>query len=425
LSGLPFLCGWGVCIRTGAGAPLAAKEQRQKKYRTSEKKGYEIMRIAILTGGGDVPGLNPAIKAVVRGAEAQGWDVVGFRKGWAGPLNVNPEDKAGADIWCMPLNGQVVRTIDRSGGTILHTSRTNPAKLSKKDAPFFLHNRFKGANEKVDCTDHVLRVLDKLRIDALVPIGGDDTLSFAARLHQEGFKVVSIPKTMDNDVFGTDYCLGFSTAVTRSVMCINGMRTSCGSHERLGVIEVFGRYSGETALISGYLADADRVLLAEVPFNVERLGDFLKADRALNGSHYAMLVVSEGATFEGGNMALSGEADAFGHQKLGGIGQQVGEALKKHTGIEVLVQSLGYIMRAGEPDPLDKMVALNFGTMAVQHLARGETGRMMSIQEGRYTTVESDMPIKGKRNVDVDAFYDKAAYKVRIDNLVGKPMFLY
>ena len=383
------------------------------------------MRIGVLTGGGDVPGLNPAIKAIVRGAQALGWEVVGLRRGWAGLLNINPADAQSAKDWMLPLDANRVRAIDRTGGTILHTSRTNPAKIAKKDAPAFLSDRFKDVSGPVDCTDHVLKVLAHLGIDALIPIGGDDTLSFAARLHQEGFKIVSIPKTMDNDVFGTDYCLGFSTAISRSVECINGMRTSCGSHERIGVIEVFGRYSGETALISGYLADADRVLIAEVPFDVKKLGDFLKADRGLSSSRYSMLVVSEGAIIQGGSMALSGEADAFGHQKLGGIGGQVGEAIKKHTGVDVLIQSLGYIMRSGEPDPLDKMVALNFGTMAVQHLARGQTGRMMAIQEGCYTTVESDTCIKGKRHVDVDAFYDKDNYRVRIKDVLKKPMFLY
>lgn len=384
------------------------------------------MRIGVLTGGGDVPGLNPAIQAITRQANARGWQVVGFRRGWAGPLNLNPDDlEASAAEWTMPLNRQTVRGIDRTGGTVLHTSRTNPARVRPADLPSFLAGRYDTSKGPVDCTDHVLRVMEAMQIDALVPIGGDDTLSYAARLHQEGFRVNSIPKTMDNDVYGTDYCIGFSTAVTRSVDAINALRTPTGSHERIAVVELFGRNSGETALISGYLADADRVLIAEVPFDVAQLADRLMGDRADNPSRYAMAVISEGARMQGGGVIEGGEADAYGHRKLGGIGDMVGEEIKRITGVGIISQRLAYLMRAGAPDALDTMVAKAYGTMAVQLLDEGRHGLMMAIRDGNYTQVPADTCIKGERRVDVDAFYDTQEYRPRIQNVSGKPMFLY
>ena len=384
------------------------------------------MRIGVLTGGGDVPGLNPAIQAITRQANARGWEVVGFKRGWAGPLNLNPDDLAASAMeWTVPLNRQSVRGIDRTGGTILHTSRTNPSRVKAGDLPSFLDGKYDTSKGTVDCTDHVLRAMEALKIDALVPIGGDDTLSYAARLHTEGFRVNSVPKTMDNDVFGTDYCIGFSTAVTRSVDAINALRTPTGSHERIAVIELFGRYSGETALISGYLADADRVLIAEVPFDVERLAERLMSDRSDNPSGYAMAVVSEGARMEGGRLIEGGEADAYGHRKLGGIGEFVGEEIKRLTGTGIISQSLAYMMRAGAPDALDTMVAKAYGTMAVQLLDEGRHGLMMAIRDGSYTQVPGDTCIKGKRRVDVAAFYDEQEYRPRIQAVSGKPMFLY
>jgi ATP-dependent phosphofructokinase / diphosphate-dependent phosphofructokinase len=383
------------------------------------------MRIGILTGGGDVPGLNPCIKAATHRAVALGWEVVGFRRGWAGPLNYNPDDKAGSEHLLMPLDRQRVRTINRTGGTVLHTSRTKPSKVNKEDVPAFIKDAVENDDGTFDCTAHVLRVMESVGIDALLPIGGDDTLSYGARLYQEGMKTMSIPKTMDNDVFGTDYCIGFSTAVTRSVDAITGLRTSTGSHERIAVVELFGRNSGETALMSGTLADVDRVLIAEVPFDVTRVAEQLVADRAANPSNYSMVCVSEGAQMQGGEIIERGEADAYGHRKLGGVGQMLGEEIKRITGVNIISQTLGYIMRSGAPDALDQMVARSYGTMAVQLLAEGEHGRMMALREGKYTTVPGDTCIQGEKRVDIEEFYDIETYRPRVDKVLGKPMFMY
>jgi 6-phosphofructokinase 1 len=383
------------------------------------------MRVGVLTGGGDVPGLNSCIKAIVRRSYELGWEVLGFRRGWAGPLHVNPQDPRSEGDCLLKLNPGLVRTIDRTGGTILHTSRTNPGKVKEKEIPVFLQGRFEAKNGLVDCTPHVLEVLAQLKVDALIPIGGDDTLSYAARLAKEGVAVISVPKTMDNDVFGTDYCIGFSTAVARSVDFITALRTSAGSHERIAVVELFGRNSGETALIAGYLADADRVLIAEVPFIAERVAELLVKDRAANPSNYAMLVVSEGAQISGGGTVERGVADAYGHKKLGGIGEMVGAEITRLTGIGIISQSLAYLMRSGPPDSLDRMVATSYGIMAVQLLAKKQSGLMTAIRDGKYTTVPADTPIKGKRRVDVAALYDVQAYRPRIAEIENKPMFLY
>ena len=386
------------------------------------------MRIGILTGGGDVPGLNPCIKAVVRRAEEFGWEVVGFRCGWAGPLNFNPDDDAQSrQDWLMQLGPNAVRGIDRTGGTILHSSRTNPANVRAKDMPDFLKSAYPAPADDsgVDCTPHVLRVFEHLGIDALIPIGGDDTLSYGARLHTEGFKVMSIPKTMDNDVYGTDYCIGFSTAVSRSVELINALRTPTGSHERIGVIELFGRNSGETALISGYLADAHRVLISEVPFDSTRVAELIAKDRRDNPAKYAMLVVSEGAIRLGGDVVETGETDAYGHRKLGGIGEMISADIKRITGIGTINQSLAYLMRAGAPDALDLMVANSYGTMAVQQLYEGKSGLMMALYDGKYITVPGDKCIQGEKRVDITALYDTEAYRPRIATVKGKPMFMY
>jgi len=384
------------------------------------------MRIGILTGGGDVPGLNPCIKAVTRRAAELGWEVVGFRRGWAGPLNVDPDDPESLEKWTLPLTPNAVRTIDRTGGTILHTSRTKPSKVKPADLPERLQGKLQpGKDGTVDCTAPILAALEKMKIDVLIPIGGDDTLSYGARLHQEGMKVMSIPKTMDNDVYGTDYCIGFSTAVSRSVEHIHALRTSTGSHERIAVIELFGRNSGETALIAGYLADVDRVLIAEEPFDVQHLSELAAKDRADNPANYSMVVVSEGAQMLGGEIMERGEADAYGHRKLGGIGQVLGEEIKQRTGINIISQSLGYMMRAGAPDALDVMVAKSYGTMAVQLIEEGKSGLMMALRDGNYTAMPGDICIKGERRVDVAAFYDKENYRPRITRVSGLPMFLY
>ncbi|MBV9571987.1 MAG: ATP-dependent 6-phosphofructokinase [Alphaproteobacteria bacterium] len=384
------------------------------------------MRIGILTGGGDVPGLNPCIKAVTRAALQRGWEVTGFRRGWAGPLSYNPDDPQGSQAQILPLDAERVRTIDRSGGTILHTSRTNPGRVKAKDLPQFLIGKFQpGETGTIDCTPHVLRVFESLKIGAMFAIGGDDTLSYAAHLHRQGMKMMSLPKTMDNDVFGTDYCMGFSTAVSRSAMMLEALRTPAGSHERIAVVELFGRNSGETALISGYIADADRTLISEVPIDIDRLAALVVKDRAANPSNYAIVAVSEGAQLASGETIESGPEDAYGHRKLGGIGELIGEQLEKRTGIGILNQKLSYLMRAGPPDALDRMVAFNYGTMAVQLLDEGQSGLMMAIQSGNYTTVPGDTCIQGKRRVDVAALYDTEAYRARIDTIRGKPFFLY
>lgn len=387
-----------------------------------------LKTIGILTGGGDVPGLNPCIKAVVDRAVDDGMEVIGFRRGWAGPLNVNPSDPSEDWRWVMRLNKAVVRKIDRSGGTFLHTSRTRPSHVKAGDVPAFLRDEFNNPDPQtgvIDMTPHMLRVMQHLKIDGLVAIGGDDTLSYAARLHQEGFPVVAIPKTMDNDVFGTDFCIGFSTAVTRSVDAINALRTTAGSHERICVVELFGRNSGETSLFAAYLADVDRALISEVPFDMDRLVRFLVDDRSKNPSNYAIMTISEGAHPIGGNILESGDTDAYGHKKLGGIGYLVAQDIKQRTGINIIYQQLAYIMRSGTPDSLDRMVAVSYGNLALDQIAMGNTGRMVALQQAVYTTVPLDMVITAKKRVDVTALYDEKNYRPKVRETLGKPMFLY
>lgn len=379
--------------------------------------------IAILTGGGDVPGLNPCIKQLVVRATELGMKVLGIRKGWEGLLELGADQDASAYI--QPLDPAGVRTIDRSGGTILHTSRTNPGAVKYMDAPGFLKEKYTDKAKKLDFTAHVLKNISHLGIDALIPIGGDDTLSYALRLHHEGVPVVAIPKTMDNDVTGTDYCIGFSTAVTRSVGFIHALRTSSGSHERIAVVELFGRYCGETSLISGYLAGADRTVISEVPFDIRRLAAFLEQDRSRNPSCYAMMTISEGAVIQGGEMVLSGEADAFGHRKLGGIGAVTAEAIKKLTGIGIIFQPLFYLMRSGAPDSLDLMVAFNYASQAIDLIHEGKTGRMTALRNGCYAAVDVSVVTGGAKRVDVEALYDAENYRPNIQNVGGKPMFLY
>ncbi len=380
------------------------------------------MRIGILTGGGDVPGLNACIKAVVDRAGQEGHEVVGLRRGWAALVDIDPDDPASADGYVQPLRPAEVRTIDRTGGTMLHTSRTNPSNVMQP--PAFLADTVEGAPPH-DLTRHALRVIDHLGIDVLIPIGGDDTLSYGLRLHDEGVPVIAIPKTMDNDVHGTDYCIGFSTAVTRSVQFIHQLRTSTGSHERLAVVELFGRYSGETSLIAAYLASVDRALISEVPFDIEKLAGLLMDDRGQNPSNYAMVTVSEGATMLEGDLHVSGEADAYGHRKLGGIGGRVGEALKEITGVPIISQTLGYLMRSGSPDSLDLMVAINFAVMAADLAVQGARGRMVALRAGTYTDVPISATREGVKRVDVEALYDLDEYRPKVRQVSGKPMFLY
>jgi 6-phosphofructokinase len=382
------------------------------------------MKLGILTGGGDVPGLNASIKAFVTRAHAEGHEVVGIRRGWDGLLRTDPDDPASVDEHTMTLDPGVVRTIDRSGGTFLHTSRTNPARVRPTDEPSFLvAGRVDDAPR--DHTAHVIAVISRLGLDAVVPIGGDDTLSFALRLHEEGVPVVAIPKTMDNDVHGTDYCIGFSTAVTRTVIFAHQLRTSAGSHERLAVIEVFGRYSGETSLVSAYLSGMDRALISEVPVDIDRLAERMLRDKASNPSNYAMLTVSEGAALIDGTIHQAGDEDAYGHRKLGGIGQTVSELLKERTGSDMIYQQVGYLMRSGSPDSLDLMVAINYAVMAADLVTEGTVGRLVAMRNGNYANVPLGVLGQGVKRVDVDALYDVDEYRPKIRHVDGKPMFLY
>ena len=385
-------------------------------------------KIGILTGGGDVPGLNAVIKNVVYRSTSDGHEVTGIRLGWKGLTDLNFDDPESVKRYVLPLNRENTRTIDRTGGTFLHTSRTNPGRVRGRELPAFLQSH-PAANGDVgaftDCTPHVLRVIEQLGLDLLIPIGGDDTLSYGERLAREGVAVIAIPKTMDNDVFGTDYCIGFSTAVSRSVAIINQLRTSAGSHERIAVIELFGRNCGETSLLSSYLADADRAIIPEVPFDPGRLAELIMRDKRANPSDYAVVTISEGAHMVGGTPLEYGEADAYGHRKLGGIGLITGEALKKITGQDILYQQLGYLMRSGLPDSLDLMVAVNYAVVALSLAERGTTGRLVVLREGRYGDAPIGVTREGIKRVDVQELYDPHQYRPTVRRVEGKPMFLY
>jgi 6-phosphofructokinase len=385
------------------------------------------MKIGILTGGGDVPGLNPCIKAAVYRATDEGHEVIGIKRGWGGLLYLNPDDDKNHDEHIIQLTKANTRTIDRTGGTYLHTSRTNPGRVKPKEIPSFLTNTYKSSDGEsaVDCTKHALKVLAYLKLDALIAIGGDDTLSYAVRLHKENFPVVCVPKTMDNDVFGTDYCIGFSTAVTRSVEFIHALRTPTGSHERIAIVELFGRYSGETSLISAYLAGVDRAVISEVDFDTDKLVNMLVDDRNRNPSRYSIMTISEGAKPIGGEMIMSGEADAYGHKKLGGIGDYVAHEIERRSGVRTVFQQLAYLMRSGAPDALDLMVSTSYGYLATDLLLKKQSGRMVALRDGKYTTVSANIITEGKKRVDVDELYDIPNYRPKVAHLLGKPMFLY
>lgn len=365
------------------------------------------MHIAILTGGGDVPGLNACIRAVTLGALEQGWRVTGIRRGWQGVLRIDPGDPATIDAHSFALDREAVRGIDRHGGTILHTSRTDPRSQPEGDR-----------------TGHVLEVIERLGIDAVITLGGDGTLRFSAHLSAQGVPVLSIPKTMDNDVFGTDYCIGFSTAISRSVAAINALRTTTASHERIGVIELFGRRSGETALLAGYLAQVDRTVIAELPADPDALVALLAGDRASNPDHYAMCVVSEGAALAGGEADEDLGLPASQRDCLG-IGQRIARIIEARTGIGTVLQELAYLMRSGEPDALDRMVGFAFGAMAVQMLREGAGGRMLALTDGNYCHVPIDTLLSADKRVDVARLYDPDAYRARLLKVEGMPMFLY
>lgn len=385
-------------------------------------------RVGILTGGGDVPGLNTAIRGFVWRMEEAGFEVLGLRRGWAALLHVLPgrEAHGETEAWVMRLTRANTRTIDRTGGTVLHTSRINPALLRAGAVPEHLAGRGNPAGEGlVDLTAAALEGLESLELEALVAIGGDGTLTFARRLHAEGAKVIGIPKTMDNDVFGTEYCIGFSTAITRSVNFINDLRTVAGSHERYLVVELFGRYSGETCLLASYLAATDRALIAEVPFDTEKVVHLLAEDKRSNPSNYAVLAISEGAYPVGGQPFETGETDAVGHGELGGVGRFVREALQRETGDRVIYQRLGYLMRSGPPDALDRLVANNFAALAADLVLAGKSGLLTALVGGRYGPVSFERLGEGKKHVEVERFYDRAAYRPKITGVIGLPMFLH
>ena len=385
--------------------------------------------IAILTGGGDVPGLNPAIRAITIRALRDGYNVVGIRRGWAGLVDYVPDAKVDNSESVQPLTEAIVNRAGRTGGTFLHTSRVRPSHLPRERLPAHLTGYAEPVN---DVTRDVLRNLEHLGVDVLIPIGGDDTLSYAKRLHDEGVHVVAIPKTMDNDVYGTDYCIGFATCVTRTIELTHSLRTSAGSHERFLVIEVFGRYAGFTALLPTMAGAADRCLIPEHPVDVERLTELLVIDRNRNPSHYAVVLVSEGArltTQEG--MSFEGEeTDMFGHRKLGGIGDRVGAALKESSPkynhgrrIDVVNQRLGYLVRSGDPDALDSIVPMAFGNLALELVMRKEYGRLVSIHRGFYDSVPITSVTSEKKVVDVAKYYNTDRLRPIYD-FDGAPLFI-
>lgn len=388
------------------------------------------MRIGILTGGGDVPGLNPAIRAVTLRAIKEGHEVIGIRRGWAGLVDmVRDKDYDNSNNFQV-LDEGIVNKVGRTGGTFLHTSRTNPSRISKDAVPNHLKDKY---NDDVnDITPEVLKNLEWLGLDYLIPMGGDDTLSYGVRLHQEGFKVIGIPKTMDNDVPGTDYCIGFSTCVTRTLALTHSLRTSAGSHERILVIEVFGRYAGFTALLPTMAGAANRCVIPEYKFDIERLTRLLAEDRKTNPSRYSVVLVSEGAMFEGGDMVfMDDEKDMFGHKKLGGIGDVVARRIKELSAkfnngrkINVISQKLGYLVRCGDPDALDSMVPMAYGNIAFDLILRGESGRLVSLRKGKYTDVPISIVTSRKKVVNVEKYYNTERLRPKYKSFEGNPMLI-
>ena len=380
------------------------------------------MKIGILTGGGDVPGLNACIKAATLRATEEAIRSSGSAEDGAGSSNAIPTT---LPPWSPTSSTSTRRPSARSTGAAERSCTPHGRTPRGSDPPRSPNSCARRSDGPADHTPHVLGVLDRLGIEALIPIGGDDTLSFALRLHEEGVPVVAIPKTMDNDVHGTDYCIGFSTAITRTVIFIHQLRTSAGSHERLAVVEVFGRYSGETSLVSAYLSGVERAVISEVPFDVEKLATKLLQDKRANPSGYAMMTISEGATMVGGETVHAGMADAYGHLKLGGVGQVTGEALREITGEGIIYQQVGYLMRSGSPDSLDLMVAINYAVMAADLVIERQFGRLVALRNGNYTNVPLPVVRQGVKRVDVGALYDVEAYRPKIRHVDGKPMFLY
>jgi 6-phosphofructokinase 1 len=387
--------------------------------------------IGILTGGGDVPGLNPAIRAVTIRAIREGYLVIGIRRGWAGVIELirDKEAENNSNSYQI-LTEEIVNKAGRTGGTFLHSSRTNPAHVTAANVPEHLQDKY---NDEVnDLTPEVLKNLDFLGIDYLIPMGGDDTLSYAVRLYKEGVRLVSIPKTMDNDVPGTDYCIGFSTCITRTIMMINSLRTSAGSHERFMVVEVFGRYAGFTAMLPTMAGAANRCVIPEYKFDIERLTELLAFDRRSNPSNYSVVIVSEGATFRAGEMVLSNTIkDAYGHAKLGGIGDLVSARLKelspqynKGKPINVINQKLGYLVRGGDPDAIDSIVPMAYGTLALDLILEGIHGRLVVLKNGRYDNMPIDVVTSFKKAVNVDKHYNTERLRPFYKSFERQPLFI-
>jgi ATP-dependent phosphofructokinase / diphosphate-dependent phosphofructokinase len=390
------------------------------------KKGV----IGILTGGGDVPGLNPAIRAVTIRALREGWQVIGIRRGWAGLTDTIRDKKADNSNNYQMLTEEIVNKAGRTGGTFLHTSRTNPSKVKRDRLPEALQEKY--TNEVNDLTPEVLQNLDFLGIDYLIPIGGDDTLSYGVRMYQEGVKVVAIPKTMDNDVPGTDYCIGFSTCVTRTIELANSLRTVAGSHERLMVLEVFGRYAGFTAMLPTMAGAANRCVIPEYKFDIEKLVELLMLDRKYNPSKYAVVLVSEGAMFKGGEMIFEGKTtDAFGHAKLGGIGDLVSARIKELTAqynngrtVDIVNQKLGYLVRCGDPDAIDSIAPMAYGNLALDLVLKKVHGRIVVLKNGRYDNIPIDIVTSTKKTVNVDRFYNTERLRPNFESFEMTPLFI-
>lgn len=386
--------------------------------------------IAILTGGGDVPGLNPAIRAVTIRALREGYKVIGIRRGWAGTISLLRDKGSDNQEAYTFLTEEIVNKAGRTGGTFLHTSRTRPSHVAKADVPPHLKDTY--TDEMNDLTPEVIKNLEYLGVEYLIPIGGDDTLSYAARLYQEGVKVVAIPKTMDNDVPGTDYCIGFSTCVTRTISITNSLRTTAGSHERFLVLEVFGRYAGFTAMLPTMAGAANRCVIPEYRFNIERLVELLCEDRYKNPSKYSIVLVSEGATFDSEEMTFTDEAaDAYGHKKLGGIGDLVSTKLKDlspqfNNGkpINTINQRLGYLVRGGDPDAIDSIVPMAYGNLALDLILKGIHGRLVVLKNGRYDNMPIDVVVSSKKFVNVEKNYNTERLRPLYQSFAMQPLFI-
>ncbi len=386
--------------------------------------------IGILTGGGDVPGLNPAIRGVTVRALREGYRVLGIRRGWAGLIELNRDEAPSADL-VVDLTESVVNKVGRTGGTFLHTSRTRPSHVPPTSVPIHLRDSY--TDELNDMTKEVLANLEHLGIDILIPIGGDDTLSYGVHLHKKGVPVIAIPKTMDNDVPGTDYCIGFSTCVTRTIAMTHALRTSAGSHERFLVLEVFGRYAGFTALLPTLAGAANRCVIPEHPFEIENLCELLTFDRNRNPSNYSVVLVSEGATFTGTDEMVfeDQETDMFGHKKLGGVGDRVARVLKEispkyNNGhrVNVINQRLGYLVRCGDPDAMDSIVPMAFGNLAMDLILQGTSGRLVNIRNGRYDNVPIEVVTSRKKTLDVKKYYNRERLRPTYEKFEGAPVFI-